>query len=32
MKEGLQVYYRLDEPVVEEVCRLMSTFILKESE
>jgi DNA-binding transcriptional ArsR family regulator len=27
-KEGLQVFYRLEDPVVEEVCRLMSTSIL----
>src|SRR5262245_51718490 len=27
-KEGLQVYYRLDDPVWEQVCRLVSSSML----
>jgi ArsR family transcriptional regulator len=30
-KEGLQVFYRLDDPVWEQVCRLVSGALLKGS-
>ncbi len=31
-KEGLQVFYRLDDPVVEKLCRLVCDSILKDME
>jgi ArsR family transcriptional regulator len=30
-KDGLQVFYRLDDPVWEQVCRLLSSSMLKGS-
>lgn len=31
-KEGLQVFYRLDDPVIEKVCRLVCDSVLKDAE
>jgi len=31
-KEGLQVFYRLHDPVVETVCRIVSNSLLKQME
>ena len=30
-KEGLQVYYRLDDPLVERLCKLVCTTIVEEA-